>query len=247
MTAADTYKLLKFERSNQGTCNNQRPLVYKGERSRPARCWLTAPTRNGEISLGRNLLVASCLGRLQLRGRRSHQRLVEDDLYTSIHIEEYESRPATPSWDRKKSPATSPTSVKTRCRIWTIAASSASAPRSTGDILVGKVTPKGETELTAEERLLRAIFGEKAREVRDTSCACLTANPAWSMSSVSPAKTTTSCSPASMMVRVYIAQKRKIRTAIRWPAVTATRVLFPAFCRRRICPSCPTAPRWTSC
>ena len=119
-----------------------------------------------------------------------------------------------------------------------------------GDILVGKVTPKGETELTAEERLLRAIFGEKAREVRDTSLRV----PHGEYGIIVDVKVFTreNCDElppgVNEVVRCYIAQKRKISAwATRWRAATATRALFPAFCRRRICPSCRTARRWTSC
>ncbi len=118
-----------------------------------------------------------------------------------------------------------------------------------GDILVGKVTPKGETDLTAEERLLRAIFGEKAREVRDTSLKV----PHGESGIIVDVKVFTreagdELGPGvNQVVRVYIAQTRKIQWAIRWPAATATRALCPASCPRRICPSCPTARRWTSC
>ena len=121
---------------------------------------------------------------------------------------------------------------------------------SAGDILVGKVTPKGETELTAEERLLRAIFGEKAREVRDTSLRV----PHGEYGIVVDVKVFTPENSDELQPRrprggPLSTSPRSARSAwaTRWPAATATRALSPASCRRRICPSCPTAPRWTSC
>ena len=169
----DTYKLLKYMRSNQGTCLNQRPIVRKGEAIEKGDIIADGPsTNNGEIALGRNILI----GFMTWEGYNYedailiNEKLVKEDVYTSIHIEEYEAE----SRDTKLGPeeitrdipnvgeeALKDLDDRGIIRI--------GAEVRAGDILVGKVTPKGETELTAEERLLRAIFGEKAREVRDTS------------------------------------------------------------------------------
>ena len=157
------------------------------------------------------------LGRLQLRGRDSYQRKASRRrrFYTSIHIEEYEHRMrATPNSATRKSPEIFRTSATTRSKTSTKTVSSVSAQRSSpGDILVGKVTPKGETELTPEERLLRAIFGEKAREVRDTSLACSARRRRYRSrrQEYSRAKNKDELTPGvNKLVRVYIAQKRKI-------------------------------------
>ena len=168
-----TYRLTKFLRSNQSTCINQRPIVNLGERVKKGDVLADGPaTCNGEVALGKNALI----GFMTWEGYNYedavllNERLVRDDVYTSIHIEEYESE----SRDTKLGPeeitrdipnvgddALRDLDERGIIRI--------GAEVHSGDILVGKVTPKGETELTAEERLLRAIFGEKAREVRDTS------------------------------------------------------------------------------
>ncbi len=179
-----------------------------------------------------------------------NEKIVREDVYTSIHIEEYE----TESRDTKLGPeeitrdipnvaedALKDLDERGIIRI--------GAEVKSGDILVGKVTPKGETELTAEERLLRAIFGEKAREVRDTSLRV--PHGAYGIIvdvKVFTRRTATSCSPVCARSSAAISP-RSVRSAsaIRWQAVTATRVSFPASCRRRICPTCPTALRWTSC
>ena len=169
----DTYHVIKFMRSNQGTCVNQVPVVSKGQRVKKNAVLADGPaTCNGEISLGKNALI----GFMTWEGYNYedavliNEKIVRDDVYTSIHIEEYE----TEARDTKLGPE------EITCDIPNVNEDllkdldengiiHVGAEVRAGDILVGKVTPKGETELTAEERLLRAIFGEKAREVRDTS------------------------------------------------------------------------------
>ena len=195
------YELIKFMRSNQGTCTNQRPIVSVGQRVEKDEVIADGPAiDHGELSLGKNALV----GFMTWEGYNYedavliNEKLVRDDVYTSIHIEEYE----TEARDTKLGPEEITRDIpnvgedalgnlddRGIIRI--------GAEVHSGDILVGKVTPKGETELTAEERLLRAIFGEKAKEVRDTSLKVPTANTAsLSMSKYSPRRTATSCRPA---------------------------------------------------
>ena len=169
----DVYKLLKYLRSNQGTCINQRPIIKKGEQVEKGDVIADGPsTDKGEIALGKNVLI----GFMTWEGYNYEdailisERLVKDDVFTSIHIEEYEceSRDTKlgPEDITREIPNVSEDALKDLDDNGTIRIG---AEVRSGDILVGKVTPKGETELTAEERLLRAIFGEKAREVRDTS------------------------------------------------------------------------------
>ncbi len=169
----DEYKLLKFRRSNQGTCINQRPIVSKGDRVETGDVIADGPsTDHGEIALGRNCLV----GFMTWEGYNYedailiNEKLVEDDSLTSIHIEEYEADARDtklgPEEITRDIPNVGEDALKDLDERGVIRIG---AEVQSGDILVGKVTPKGETELTAEERLLRAIFGEKAREVRDTS------------------------------------------------------------------------------
>ena len=169
----DKYKLLKFRRSNQGTCINQRPIVDKGEHVEAGSTIADGPsTDNGEIALGINVLV----GFMTWEGYNFedaillNERLVMEDVLTSIHIEEYESEARDtklgPEEITRDIPNVGEEALKDLNERGIIRIG---AEVNSGDILVGKVTPKGETELTAEERLLRAIFGEKAREVRDTS------------------------------------------------------------------------------
>ena len=212
----DEYKLVKFKRSNQGTCINQRPIVEKGEHVGKGDVIADGPsTDNGELALGKNILI----GFMTWEGYNYEdailisERLVKDDVLTSIHIEEYESE----SRDTKLGPeeitrdipnvgedALKDLDDRGIIRI--------GAEVHSGDILVGKVTPKGETELTAEERLLRAIFGEKAREVRDTSLRV----PHGEAGIIVDVKIFTRENGDEMtpgvneIVRVYIAQKRKI-------------------------------------
>ena len=212
----DVYELIKFKRTNQGTCFNQRPVVYKGEIVEAGRVIADGPaTDNGEISLGKNALI----GFMTWEGYNYedavllNERLVRDDVYTSIHIEEYthEAR------DTKLGPEEITREIS---NVGEDALKDLNAEGivkkgtevRAGDILVGKITPKGETELTAEERLLRAIFGEKAREVRDTSLRL----PHGESGIVVDVKVFSHENgddlPAGVnkQVRVYIAQKRKI-------------------------------------
>ena len=169
----DRYKLIKFMRSNQATCINQRPLVDKGQHVDQGDALADGPsTKNGEIALGRNVLI----GFMPWEGYNYEdailisEKLVKDDAFTSIHIEEHECEARDtklgPEEITRDIPNMGADSLKDLDDEGIIRIG---AEVRSGDILVGKVTPKGETELTAEERLLRAIFGEKAREVRDTS------------------------------------------------------------------------------
>ena len=169
----DKYHIIKFMRSNQGTCINQVPVVEAGERIRKGDVIADGPaTSNGEISLGKNALI----GFMTWEGYNYedavliNEKIVRDDVYTSIHIEEYEIEARDtklgPEEITRDIPNVNEDLLKDLDEDGIIRVG---AEVRAGDILVGKVTPKGETELTAEERLLRAIFGEKAREVRDTS------------------------------------------------------------------------------
>ena len=211
-----TYKLTKFARSNQGTCINQRPVVSAGQKIEEGDLLADGPsTEMGEIGLGRNALI----GFMTWEGYNYEdavllsEQLVKEDIYTSIHIEEFESEAREtklgPEEITRDIPNISDDAVKDLDEMGIIRIG---AEVRAGDILVGKVTPKGETELTAEERLLRAIFGEKAREVRDTSLRV----PHGEGGIVVDVKIFTrenrdELSPGvNEMVRVYIAQKRKI-------------------------------------
>ena len=205
---AREYKLTKFSRSNQSNCYNQRPIVFKGDEVKAGDVIADGPsTSNGEIALGKNPLI----GFMTWEGYNYEdavllsERLVRDDVYTSIHIEEYETEARDtklgPEEITRDLPSTGSDAVKDLDENGIIRVG---AEVRAGDILVGKVTPKGETELTAEERLLRAIFGEKAREVRDTSLKV----PHGAYGIVVAVKT---LSPGvNKSVRIYIAQKRKI-------------------------------------
>ena len=211
-----TYKLTKFLRSNQSNCYNQRPIVVKGERVEAGQVIADGPsTSNGEMALGKNPLI----GFMTWEGYNYEdavllsERLVQDDVYTSIHIEEYEVEARDtklgPEEITRDIPGVGDDALKDLDDRGIIRIG---AEVRAGDILVGKVTPKGETELTAEERLLRAIFGEKAREVRDTSLKV----PHGEYGIVVDAKVFTrengdELSPGvNESVRIYIAQKRKI-------------------------------------
>ena len=211
-----TYKLTKFQRSNQSNCYNQRPIVDKGERVEAGQVIADGPsTSGGEMALGKNPLI----GFMTWEGYNYEdavllsERLVQDDVYTSIHIEEYEAEARDtklgPEEITRDIPGVGDDALKNLDERGIIRVG---AEVRAGDILVGKVTPKGETELTAEERLLRAIFGEKAREVRDTSLKV----PHGEYGIVVDAKVFTreggdEMSPGvNQSVRIYIAQKRKI-------------------------------------
>ncbi len=210
------YKLTKFLRSNQSNCYNQRPIVFKGDRVEAGDVIADGPsTSNGEMALGKNPLI----GFMTWEGYNYEdavllsERLVQDDVYTSVHIEEYEAEARDtklgPEEITRDIPGVGDDALKDLDERGIIRIG---AEVRAGDILVGKVTPKGETELTAEERLLRAIFGEKAREVRDTSLKV----PHGEYGIVVDAKVFTrengdELSPGvNQSVRIYIAQKRKI-------------------------------------
>ena len=214
-TAKD-YKLIKFARSNQGTCINQRPIVNAGERVAKGDVLADGPsTSHGEISLGKNILV----GYMNWEGYNYedaillNERLVMEDVFTSIHVEEYEcdarDTKLGPEEITRDIPGVGDDALKYLDERGIIMVG---AEVTAGDILVGKVTPKGETDLTAEERLLRAIFGEKAREVRDTSLKV----PHGESGIIVDVKVFTRENGDEMnpgvnqVVRVYIAQKRKI-------------------------------------
>ena len=210
------YKLIKFSRSNQGTCINQRPIVSTGDRVLKGDVLADGPsTSNGEISLGKNILV----GYMNWEGYNYedaillNERLVMEDVFTSIHVEEYEcdarDTKLGPEEITRDIPGVGDDALKYLDERGIIMVG---AEVTAGDILVGKVTPKGETDLTAEERLLRAIFGEKAREVRDTSLKV----PHGESGIIVDVKVFTREAGDEMnpgvnqVVRVYIAQKRKI-------------------------------------
>jgi DNA-directed RNA polymerase subunit beta len=212
----DVYHLMKFERSNQSNCYNQRPIVDKGDHVDAGEVIADGPsTSGGELALGKNPLI----GFMTWEGYNYEdavllsERMVRDDLYTSIHIEEYECEARDtklgPEEITKDVPSVGDDALKNLDERGIIRIG---AEVRAGDILVGKVTPKGETELTAEERLLRAIFGEKAREVRDTSLKV----PHGEYGIVVDARVFTrenddELSPGvNEAVRIYIAQKRKI-------------------------------------
>ena len=211
------YKLVKFARSNQGTCMNQRPIVTRGEKIQAGQVIADgASTAGGELALGKNPLI----GFMTWEGYNYEdavllsERLVQEDVYTSVHIEEYEAEARDtklgPEEITRDVPGVGDDALKDLDERGIIRIG---AEVRAGDILVGKVTPKGETELTAEERLLRAIFGEKAREVRDTSLRV----PHGEYGIIVDAKVFTrengdELSPGvNQSVRVYIAQKRKIQ------------------------------------
>ncbi len=212
-----SYRLIKFSRSNQGTCINQRPIVSRGDRITAGQVIADGPsTSKGELALGKNPLI----GFMTWEGYNYEdavllsERLVQEDVYTSVHIEEYEAESRDtklgPEEITRDVPGVGDDALKDLDERGIIRIG---AEVRAGDILVGKVTPKGETELTAEERLLRAIFGEKAREVRDTSLRV----PHGEYGIIVDAKVFTrengdELSPGvNQTVRVYIAQKRKIQ------------------------------------
>ena len=212
----ETYRLIKFMRSNQGTCINQRPVVSVGDRVNKGQVIADGPaTDNGEISLGKNVLIGFTTweGYNYEDAVLINEKMVRDDVFTSIHIEEYEieSRDTKlgPEEITRDIPNVGEDALRELDERGIIRVG---AEVRSGDILVGKVTPKGETELNAEERLLRAIFGEKAREVRDTSLRV----PHGEYGIIVDVKifTRENCDELSpgvnMVVRCYIAQKRKI-------------------------------------
>jgi len=211
-----TYKFIKFLRSNQSTCINQRPIVNLGDRVEKGTVIADGPaTAEGEISLGKNALI----GFMTWEGYNYedavllNERLVREDMYTSIHIEEYETEARDTKLGPEEITRDIPNVGEDALRdLDERGIIRVGAEVRAGDILVGKVTPKGETELTAEERLLRAIFGEKAREVRDTSLRV----PHGESGAIVDVKVFTRANGdeltpgVNMVVRCYIAQKRKI-------------------------------------
>ena len=212
----DTYKLIKFKRSNQGMCINQKPIVEKGQKVKEGQIIADGPsTRNGEIGLGRNIRMAFMTweGYNYEDAILISEELVKEDVFTSIHIEEYEvdarDTKLGPEEITRDIPNIGEEALKDLDERGIIRVG---AEVESGDILVGKVTPKGETELTAEERLLRAIFGEKAREVRDTSLRV----PHGEYGIIVDVKVFTRANGdelppgVNQVVRCYIAQKRKI-------------------------------------
>ncbi len=210
------YNLIKFSRSNQGTCINQMPIVHKGDKINKGDVLADGPsTQNGEVALGKNILI----GFMTWEGYNYEdaillsERLVKDDVFTSIHIEEFEAQARDTKLGAEDITRDIPNVGEEALRdLDASGIIRVGAEVKSGDILVGKVTPKGETELTPEERLLRAIFGEKAREVRDTSLRV----PHGEAGIVVDVKIFTRDNKdelpagANKLVRVYIAQKRKI-------------------------------------
>ena len=212
----DTYKLRKFKRTNGGTCINQKPIVVKGEKVKAGDVIADGPsTQNGEMALGKNVLIAFTTweGYNYEDAILLSERLVKEDVYTSIHIEEYDCECRDTKLGAEEItrdiPNVGEDGLKDLDERGIIRIGAEVRP---GDILVGKVTPKGETELTAEERLLRAIFGEKAREVRDTSLRV----PHGESGTIVDVKVYTRDNSEELgpgvneVIRVYIAQKRKI-------------------------------------
>ena len=212
----DTYKLRKFKRTNGGTCINQRPVVVRGEKVKVGDILADGPsTKNGEMALGKNVLIAFMTweGYNYEDAVLISERLVKEDVYTSIHIEEYDCEcrdtKLGPEEITRDIPNVGDDGLKDLDENGIIRIGAEVRP---GDILVGKVTPKGETELTAEERLLRAIFGEKAREVRDTSLRV----PHGEAGTIVDVKVFTRDNSdelgpgVNQVIRCYIATKRKI-------------------------------------
>ena len=212
----DKYKLRKFKRTNGGTCINQRPVVAKGERVKAGEILADGPsTKDGEMALGKNVIIAFMTweGYNYEDAVLISERLVKEDVYTSIHIEEYDCEcrdtKLGPEEITRDIPNVGEDSLKDLDENGIIRIGAEVRP---GDILVGKVTPKGETELTAEERLLRAIFGEKAREVRDTSLKV----PHGEAGTIVDVKIFTRDNSdelgpgVNQIIRCYIATKRKI-------------------------------------
>ena len=215
--ALDEYTLLKYQKNNSDTCNHQRPTVQVGERVKAGDVIADGPaTFNGELALGRNILV----GFVPWNGYNYEdavlisERLVQDDVFTSIHIEEYEMQSRDtklgPEDITRDIPNIGEDVIKDLDERGIVRIGAKVGP---GDILVGKVTPKGETELTAEERLLRAIFGEKSREVRDTSLRMPHGSNGIVLDVKSFTRKNSDELPAGVneVVRVYVAERRKIQ------------------------------------
>ena len=253
-TELDRYPLSKFKRSNSGTCYNQRPIIASGDIVSKGEILADGPSMElGEMALGRNVVV----GFMTWDGYNYEdavimsERLVKDDVYTSIHVEEYESEARDtklgPEEITRDIPNVSDNALKNlddRGIVYV------GAEVKDGDILVGKVTPKGVTELTAEERLLHAIFGEKAREVRDTSLRV----PHGAGGIVLDVKVFNreegddSLSPGvNQLVRVYIVQNVKYMSEIKCVVVTVTKVLSHVSYLKKICLTYQMEHQLTSC
>ncbi|MBO8142607.1 MAG: DNA-directed RNA polymerase subunit beta [Firmicutes bacterium] len=212
----DVYKLIKFARSNQGTCINQRPIVARGQRVEAGQPIADGPSTDmGELALGRNVLVAF----MPWEGYNYEdailisEKLVKEDAFTSIHIEEYECQARDTKLGSEEITADIPNVGEDQLKdLDERGIVRIGAEVRPGDILVGKVTPKGETELTAEERLLRAIFGEKAREVRDTSLRVPHGEGGVVVDVKTFSRENNDELPPGVnkLVRVYVAQKRKV-------------------------------------
>ncbi len=215
-TERDSYKLIKYQRSNQGTCINQRPLVKVGEQVQEGDILADGPsTDNGELALGKNVLI----GFMTWEGYNYedavliNERLVRDDVYTSIHIEEYECEARDTKLGPEEITREVPNATEESYRnLDNNGVIRIGAEVHAGDIIVGKVTPKGETEMTAEERLYRAIFGEGVREVRDTSVRVPHGESGIVVNVVEFNRENGDEMKhgVNQLVRVYIAQKRKI-------------------------------------
>ena len=248
----DHYDLIKFMRSNQGTCINQRPIVAEGDTVKAGDVIADGPaTQNGEIALGKNVLI----GFMTWEGYNYedavliNEKLVKDDVFTSIHIEEYEIEARDtklgPEEITRDIPNVGEDALKDLDERGIIRVG---AEVRAGDILVGKVTPKGETELTAEERLLRAIFGEKAREVRDTSMRV----PHGEYGTIVDVKVFTrdNCAElnpgVNMVVRCYIAQKRKISVGDKMAGRHGNKGVVSRILPQEDMPFCRMARRWIS-
>ena len=248
-----TYRLDNFIRSNQGTCYNQHPIVSVGDRVSPNEILADGPSmESGELALGRNVLTAFMTweGFNYEDAIIMSERLVKDDDYTSVHIEEYESEARDTKLGPEEITRDIPNVGEEALRhLDDRGIIRIGAEVRDGDILVGKVTPKGVTELTAEERLLHAIFGEKAREVRDTSLRV----PHGAGGIILDVKVFNredgdELPPGvNQLVRAYIVQKRKISVGTKWPDVTETKVLFLESYQKQICRTCQMAHQSTLC
>ena len=241
----DVYELIKFTRSNQGTCD-QIPIVHFGEKVEEGRVIADGPaTSEGEISLGKNALI----GFMTWEGYNYedavliNEKLVRDDVYTSIHIERFEVEARTTRIGSEKITRDIPNVSKESLRdLDENGIIRIGAEVHSGDILVGKTTPKGETEQEPEERLLRAIFGDKANEVKDTSLRV----PHGEYGVVVDVQVRTSENDERLskdvdeQVIVFVAQSVSFRSAIKWQVVTVTRVLFLVYYLRKICLSSKT-------
>ena len=253
-----SHRLVKFARTNQGTCLNQRPVVQKGDHVNVGDTLAdSSSTDGGELALGQNVLVAfmSWEGYNYEDAIIISERLVKDDQFTSVHIEKYEVESRSTKLGDEEITRDIPNVGEGNLRdLDERGIIRIGADVGPGDILVGKVTPKGETEMTAEERLLRAIFGEKSKDVRDTSLRVphgqrgkVIGVKALSREKRGDEQPGDQLPPdVNEAIRVWVAQTRKISVGERWRGVTATRASFRASSPRRTCPSCPTGPRSTS-